>query len=888
MNDSHDSLIGTRIRQYEIRSFVGSGGMGAVYKATDTELDRTVALKVLAPTLLQHAAAAAEERFRYEARCAAIEHPNLCTVYEIGRSETGQTFIAMAYYEGETLHDRIARGRLPPRQALTYAIGIARGLDCTHRAGIIHRDIKPHNIFITEHDEIKILDFGLAKAAADSQPSAPGHIPGTPDYMSPEQMDGDTIDQRTDLWSLGICLYEMLCGAHPFQADYAAATRHAIQHHDVPSLPERCPDVPAEAEQILDRALKKKPAERFSSAAAMLMDLQSAHDKLAAPIDNHHLRGTKLWGAVAIIAGMAVLIGYLLFQLPNQEISIKLVEHRPLTRAQGLEHQPSWSKDGTQIAFASDEKGNMDIWVRQLTASQGIPLTEDHDGFDGNPAWSPDGEWIAFVSDRQGGGIYRIPHVGGTAERLIRLEFVPLTHITSVPDLSWSPDGTKLAYGGTVAYPRLSILDLESLTSTKVTWLPNRTPIAVSEPAWSPRGNRLACTEFSGTGTSVSTIWTIRTDGSDPQPVTELEPTSFNHRPVWSADGKHLFFISNREGGRDIWSVRIDRQGRPVGPPKQLTAGDVGVGAIALSRDGHHLAYSKLEEKSNIWSVAIEPKPVSTLEDADPITDENHRIEFLDLAPDGDRIAFDSDRNGTMQIWIMRRDGSDLRALTRGEGHDFRPRFSPDGQQIAFYSLRSGNRDIYVKPIDGGAARQLTDHPETDWMPSWSPDGREIAFGSMRAGSADIWVVPASGGAPRQLTFTETRDDYPVWSPDGTRLVYGSRQEGTNDLYLVPAEGGEPTRLTHQRWWHIYPFEWSADGETIYAYGRHAAGHESRGAANLWAVNAGDGTVRPLTEFRLDRKEPYMSLAADAERLYFPLWERRGDLFIAEVQVDDP
>jgi TolB protein len=301
--------------------------------------------------------------------------------------------------------------------------------------------------------------------------------------------------------------------------------------------------------------------------------------------------------------------------------------------------------------------------------------------------------------------------------------------------------------------------------------------------------------------------------------------------------------------------------------------------------DGKKLAYTKVVERSNIWSIPLVPDRVFTLDDAIAITSENNYIEQMSISPDGKWIAFDSNRRGNMDIWIMGKDGSELRLMTTDPAHDWFPHWSPDGKKILFHSLRTGNRDLYVMPVAGGAITPLTNHPAVDFMAVWSPDGEKIAFISDRSGNMDLWIMPSGGGEPRQLTFHEAQDFPVLWSLDGKQLVFGSKRIGNGELFLIPAEGGETVQLTNGTWLDINPFSWSVDGQTIYAYGQGGPGNEG---ANLWAVSVVDGTARPLTDFSGSLKEPGISLSSsDGEQFYFLLWERLGDLWVAELSSND-
>ncbi|MEJ2637843.1 MAG: protein kinase, partial [Calditrichia bacterium] len=538
-------MIGKIFSHYKILEKLGVGGMGVVYKAEDTKLKRNVALKFLPAGLTRDMEAKA--RFIREAQTAsALQHHNICTIHDIDETEDGQLFIIMECYEGKTLKDKIKEERLKPEEAIDIAIQIARGLQKAHDMGIVHRDIKPANIFITSDGVAKILDFGLAKLVDQVQITKDSSTLGTVAYMSPEQCSGSAVDHRTDIWSLGVVLYEMLTGERPFVGDYEQAIVYAILNEApkplIISMFEKV-DFSLVLEQIVNGALLKNPNERYRDMEEMLNELRSLEQFTHLPSRGGFFSKATarfLWYILPVIFLVILsIMGYWLARL-EEEMGFRIKRTLPLTSASGLEQDPSWSPEGTRIAYASDETGNMDIWVQQIAAGQRVNLTKNYMGYDGKPAWSPDGDWIAFVSDRNGGGIFMMPALGGIPKRVVKLSFAPsLSYLGAIPTICWSPDGTKLAYA---SKGTLHTIPAGGGTPTSIPLPPIGLIVGYSEPAWSPDGKRIACTGFVAVGVSTSQIWSVKPDGTDLIPITRGR--AFDSNPIWSQDqhGGQIFF----------------------------------------------------------------------------------------------------------------------------------------------------------------------------------------------------------------------------------------------------------------------------------------------------------------------------------------------------------
>ncbi len=884
-------MIGQTISHYRILEQLDSGGMGEVYRAEDLRHGRQVALKFLSPELTRNPPARA--RFEREARAiSALEHPNVCTVHDVGETDDGRAFLAMPFYRGETLKERVARGPLPIAETLDLAAQIAAGLIKAHEKGLIHRDVKPGNVFVTDEGQVRILDFGLAKEVGDVTVTQSGVTFGSPAYVSPEQVLSQPLDARTDQWSLAVVVYEMLRGTRPFHAHSRLAILYNIVHREPEPLSSRRHDVSPAVDAVLARALAKDPEDRYSCVEEFLQELRRAVALGPAPRMSAWRRAALIGGLLAAL--LAIALAVRVAMAPDATAAIRVARTRPLTRAPGMERNPAFSSDGTRIAYVSDEPGVASLFVRKLadgSTAEGEErlLNAGIFTWDDKPVFSPGGEWIAFASYRQGGGVYLMAAAGGEPLRVAGFGFTPMGDVLSrAPSLAFSPDGRWLAIAGTLARRGLYLADVRSLIDERgiardrdPAWeleqieIPDDgASVAVLDPAFSPDGRRLAYVLISGSGVSVSTLWTVALDGSDPVAMTTGQ--YLDHGPVFSPDGRRLFFISDRGGSHDVWTLPLDRRGRPAAPPVPLTTG-VGIGSFAMSPDGRRLVYSKVEDHSNLYRIPADSVAVR-LEDAVPLTTGNQLIEFVDVSHDGRWLAFDSNRAGNMDLYLMPREGGEPRRLTSSPAHDWCPRFSPDGQEIVFHSLRSGNRDLWIWTLESGQARQLTDHPAKDWLPNFSPDGQEIVFESTRSGNVDLWIVPRQGGEPRQLTSTPFPERFPVYSPDGRWVAFESVTANGVSLFRIPAVGGEPERLASA--WRIAPFAWSEDGGSIFALGRQATGYQ----ANLWRVSVPGGELEALTAFRELERQVFQSLASDGEYLYFPLRERRGDLWLAELE----
>lgn len=839
-----DSLVGRQIRHYAIERLLGSGGMGAVYLARDLRLKRRVALKLLPPHVALHDVRI--HRFRREAWAgSALNHPNIVTVHEIGQ-EDGLYFIVTELVDGQTIEARIGAGH--DRQPLAWSeivdisLQAADALDAAHALGIVHRDIKSSNIMLTRRGQVKILDFGLAKfrdehedrlvVTSSGMHTQSGAIMGTVPFMSPEQSRGEEVDHRTDLFSFGVVMYQMACGRLPFAGASTLDTLEQIRNGDPEPVSRLNPRLPAELEGCITRCLAKERERRYQSARELWNDLRalavSGTGGPQYPATASRLRRWAWSGAAAggVLAGtLASILAVKTYQAaPGSaraaDAAPALGQVRParftqLTHQAGEELYPSLAPDGGSFVYASPAAGNWDIYHQRIGGSGAVNLTADSTQNDLEPAISPDGQWIAFRSERDGGGIF-LMDASGESVRL-------LSAIGANP--TWSPDGRELAYATQQTRFPEGRQPGEIWTVNIVTG-EQRLLAAVdaSQPTWSPHGHRIA---YWGVhqGSSRRDIWTVPTTGGPPMAVTDDEFLDWN--PVWSPDGKQLYFASDRGGSMNLWRVAMDEvTGHVLGAPEPVTTPSPYAAHISFARDGKRIAYAHVLSRSNLQ-----------------------------------RVAFDPD-SGTLAgepVWI-----------TQGSILMSNPDVSPDGEWLVVTTADEASReDLIIMRADGTSQRRLTDDIHKDRAPRWSPDGQRIAFYSDRSGKYEIWSIDPNGAALRQLTHTSGRDVYsPVWSPDGSRLLYQHRGQGNFIIDVDrPWAGQSPERLPQGDVEMFTPWAWSPDGQKL------AGGLRRRGqhVSTLATYSLATQEYESLTPLGLN---PAVWLQ-DGERLLFLDFPRR-------------
>ena len=765
-------MIGKSLAHYEILEKIGTGGMGEVYRARDTKLGREVALKILPPD----AAADPErrERFQREAKAvASIQHPHIVTIHSIEKVD-GVRFLTMELVRGSTLAELIPTDGLPLQQLFEIGIPLADAVHAAHEQGVIHRDLKPGNVMIDTAGQIKVLDFGLAKligilddpetqtmAAGDS--TQEGRILGTVAYMSPEQVEGKNLDRRSDVFSLGVLLYEAATGQRPFSGDTAISTMSAILRES-PSPATSLKPLPRHLGRIIGRCLEKNPDKRPQTARDIANELEGLQREIASgelePIASEMESGNRsathrnerrvpawpwLAGAAVIIS---ILIGWMVTTNPPRTGQLTT---RRLTSHFAPEWVGSWSPDGSFFAFDRTASGPQDVFVASTAGGDAICLVESP-ADDFSARWSPDNRWIAFVSNREGmADIYLIPPLGGAVRKLAE------TGAEGLGDESgavlgmqpWSPDGRQLAFSR-VRDNRFSVwvVDIETGRETQLTH-PEQNEFDL-QPSWSFDGERIAFGRVVGATTTISVI---PAGGGAVEPIATGGGSTGS--PSWSPDGKQLVYQSDEGEVSNLWAVDLDG-----GASRQLTSGSIDVELPVVGRNGQIL-YGNFRHQTDLYE--------------------------------------------------QRFDGTKPRRLTFNTESNFGARVSPTGDRLVYHSDRTGSDDLWMLQLDSGAEHQLTDHPSGDLQADWSPDGSQIVFVSFRSGSAQLWRMNAEGGIPTQLTEQDGVVGQPRWAPDGSGIGFLATNDEGQAVWLLGPDGESAKLLTPQ----AMDFDWYRDSNCV-------------------------------------------------------------------------
>ena len=862
-------MIGQTLAHYKILEKIGAGGMGEVWKAYDPKLQRTVAIKVL-----RNQTEDAASSILTEARAvSSLNHPHICTIHDVAQGDA-QSFIVMEHVEGRPLSESIPADGLPQETVIRYGSQIAEALAHAHQHGILHRDLKSANVVITPEAAVKLIDFGIAvsfsQAEAEAEAvtrtqTAPVAPAGTLAYMAPEVLNGAEPDARSDIWSLGVLLYEMASGRLPFKGETPLEIVSAIAKETPEALPAQ---VSAALRAVVQRCLHKEPGSRYSNLAFVqgALDTIRSDAAIAQPPSDAATGRFKgpWWLAAAAVA--AVAIGSLYWLSPKADSSAvpRLADPVQITSAVGVEGRPDWSPDGRTLAYESNQSGNWDIWVAQVSGGPPANRTADFPTDERRPRWSPDGSQIAFTSGIEGPGCYVMSSLGGDTPRRVASGGAGLAS-----GVDWSADGTELA---------CSFADSVQITNVQ-TGESRRLALGLSSGGafdldWSPDGRFLAFVESTTEADEVTRLWVIHAVDGQAVPLTDGRWNDWS--PQWATGRRALDFVSNRGGHMDLWRQSLTEAGTPAGRPEALTTA-VGMQSAAWSQDAQRVAYTTGGRVANVWRLPLGEDRVANWSDAEQLTFDQAFIEYIDVSLDGQSLAFSSNRGGNQDLWVLSLDDRRLRPMTTDSTPDWAPRWSPDGQVLTFYAYRSGNRDVWVMPVAGGQARQLTSDEAVDVTPAWSPDGSRIAFHSFRSGPPAIWTIDADGSDERRLD-TGRFAVFPTWSGANSLLYWGFEQDGGGGIWQMDLEDGSQRLLVHVDAEYTEPnaFALEPDGRWLYFILDRSG--------TLAASSMEGGDVRALA--KLEGRPGHLgghALTTDGEYLYFAWQQDLGDIWVMDV-----
>ncbi|HEY8560004.1 MAG TPA: protein kinase [Pyrinomonadaceae bacterium] len=789
--DSNQDFLGRTIGTYRIEKPIGAGGMGEVYLAYDEKLKRRVALKILPAEYTSSDERV--KRFELEARAiSALNHPNIVTIYDVGDSG-GVNYIATEFVEGKTLRELIG-ANLKLKEILEIILQTCDALAAAHRARITHRDIKPENIMLRPDGYVKILDFGLAKLSEidlhtmrDFNGTAKGIIIGTPAYMSPEQVADDNVDHRTDLWSVGVVLYELLTGVNPFKKENRQATFQAILSQEPPLASSLNAQIPGELDQIIVKALEKDADLSYQTASDLRADLKRVKREVdSSPSWSSQIQTERREAAKPLVFFWLFGMTFLLFALAalglwyfaGRPKSAQASEAREWVNAQNtqltvtpwIEGYPSLSPDGKNIVFASDANNDRNIYLQRVGGKNLTNLTPSSKESDTMPAFSPDGKYIAFRSERAPAGIYVMEETGENVRRISDIGFHP----------SWTADGQKVIVSDKAAaihtvhtVPNSALWSIDVKTGEKRKLETKGDAIM---PSCSPSGARIAFW-YVADG-KLPGIATIPSGGGEPIRIAESDASDWN--PVWSPDGEYIYFSSDRKGSMNLWRVAVDEEtGEQLGEPESITTPSKYARHITVSRDGAILGYVRYESQSNVQAIPFDLKSLKVAGEAVYITRGDRELGNPSLASDGGLFVARNPTRTQEDLVVFDPRGENWRNLTDDKFRERLPRWSPDSRSIAFHTDRSGRFQIWTINLDGSGARQLTFSDQTAALaPVFAPDGKRLAFTEVGEKQQYSRILDLSKSWAEQtsqnLPAMPDNKSYSVrdWSKDGKKLLY--------------------------------------------------------------------------------------------------------------------
>ena len=863
---------GSAVGPYRIERLLAVGGMGEVYRARDTTLGRDVAIKILP----RHFTADPERlaRFEREARMlAALNHPNIGAIYGL-ESAGGVRALVLELVEGETLADRIGRGPLPATDALTIARQIADALDAAHEKGIVHRDLKPANVKVTPDGLVKVLDFGLAKAAAGESPSPAatmgstqeGTILGTAAYMSPEQARGQAVDKRADIWAFGCVLYEMLAGRVAFPGETASDTIAAIlgREPDWAAIPAATPPL---AGRLLQRCLEKDPKRRLRDIADARAEIDDTLEGVKAPAMvvgrspavSAHSPWTR-WAAIIVVALASAVAGWSLRRpnpVPDNPLSNATFTR--LTNFEGDEAQATLSPDGKFAAFLSDRDGPLDVWLTQVGSGRFVNLTRESHIPGLRPVWnvgfSGDGSDIWF-GGAPVGRMRIMPMMGGPATPFL---------VDRAVEVAWSSDGARMVYHTDAAGDPMFVADRTGVGATQVFVDP--IPGGHNHhQAWSPDGRWI----YFARGiqdTGQLDVWRIAASGGQPERLTDHDAYVGFPTPI---DDRHVLYIAKDHEGSGPWLWALDTNRRAT---RRVAYGMEQYLSIAGSADHRHLVASVANPSASLWTVPILDHPAED-GDAKPMVLPTVRA----LAPRvAGRSLFYLSSQGTGDgLWRFE-DGKAVEILKGSDEPLFEPpAVSADGRQVAVILRREGKLRLHVLSADGGDLRSLAEPIDIRGSVSWSPDGKWIVAGGSDDRGPGLFKVPLDNGAPVRLIAGTARD--PVWSPSEDLIVYTGQNVSVDaPLLAIRADATNVALPAIRLRVEGKRYRFLPNGQAlVYAQGPFPA-------QDFWLLDLATKQSRQLSRLNNSAATQSFDVTADGKQIVFDRVRENSDVVLIDL-----
>ena len=789
---------GTKLGPYEIVSQLGAGGMGEVYRARDTRLGRDVAIKVLPEALANDADRL--RRFEQEARTiAALNHPNILGIHDIGAHD-GAPFLVSEVLEGQTLRETLESGPMPVRRAIEYALGIAQGLAAAHEKGIVHRDLKPENVFVTRDGRIKVLDFGLAKlvrpeenheiaVTLTSPATLPGMVMGTVGYMSPEQVRGKAIDPRSDIFSFGAVLYEMLTGKRAFKRETSAETMTAILREEPETLNDTGWQGSVELQRILGRCLEKNVERRFQSASDLGFAIESlsgtsggtSTGTSTAKSGAHSKSESMRWWLPWVIAA-ALLAGTAVWEISRPAaVPANPLEKAHFTRLTDFESvEAAISPDGRFVAFISDHDGPFDVWLSQVGTGRLINLTQGNAGPLPGPlrsiGFSGDGSEIWLGGGDVGMRLRLLPLTGGAPRYFLGEE---------TANLAWSPDGERIVYHTFAKGDPMFVADRSGANARQI--FGDQPGIHNHFPIWSPDGRWIYFVH--GTpSTKQMDLWRIDPDGGHAERLTQRNTDIAYPTPVGNGT---VFYVAHDGDGSGPWLWAFDLKRRDS---RRVSIGLEQYTSVQASADGRKLVATISNPVAGLWSIPILDRPTEE-RNVKPFPVPTVRA----LAPrfGGSSLFYLSSLGAGDGLWRLR-EGQATEVWKGADGALLEtPAISPDGSRVAIVLRRSGKRQIHVLSSDGAELQPIAEGINAQGTSCWSPDAKWIVTGGSDATGPGLFKIPLEGGSPVRLVAGQALN--PVWSPDGNLIVYAGTNVSTFDSASRRASGRNQRRIApHQ------------------------------------------------------------------------------------------